>query len=133
MPRSLYTPTTRAALAVADSLPDAVRVSGGEDEDVFQVGACRVTCRYWTRGGDFVSKQILGCVAAVGAGRLRSDDPAAVEDRVSQTQSVIGVVGPEDEVRDVAAALARRFQGVLVDGVEAVLAEPSAAADGGGM
>jgi hypothetical protein len=127
LPGTLYTPTNRAELAVMSVFPEAVRVSGGEDEDVFQLGACRVTCRYWTRGGDFVSKQILGCVAAVEAGRLRSTDAAAVQKRVFQTQSVIGIVGPEDQVRVVAAALAGQFLGVLVDGAEAVLAEPGGA------
>ncbi len=123
MPKTLFTPTPRAALTVADVLPDAERVSGGEDEDVFLVGACRVTCLYWTCGGDFVSKQILGCVAAVESGLLRSKDPTAAGDRVSQAESVVGVVGPEEEEVRVVVVLTQRFWGVLVDGEEAVLAE----------
>ena len=127
MPRTLYTPTDRAGLAIASVFPDAILVSKSDDEDVFQVGTCRLTCRYWTRGGDFVSKQIMGCATAVQSGQLQSANAGAVEEQVYQTQSIVGIVGPEDAVGDVAVALAARFSGVLIDGEEAVIAEPTAA------
>ena len=129
MPRTLYTPTDRAGLAITSIFPDAILVSQGEDEDVFQVGTCRLTCRYWTRGGDFVSKQIMGCATAVQSGQLQSANAGAVGEQVYQTQSIVGVVGPEDTVIALAAALASRFTGVLIDGEEAIMAEPAAAPD----
>lgn len=124
MPRTLYTSVARADLAIASVLPSAILVSSGDDEDVFQVDTCRLTCRYWTRGGDFVSKQILGCATAVSSGELRSADPPSVEAQVYHTQSIIGAVGSEEAVGALVAALAAQFGGVLVDGDEAVLIEP---------
>jgi hypothetical protein len=127
----LYTPTTRTGLAIATAFPLASHVTSGDDEDVFQIGDCRISCRYWTRGGDFVSKQILGCHNAVRTGRLRCASKDAVERQVCETKSVIGIVGPDDAIRSLALALAERYSGVLVDGENADLAEQTAAADGG--
>jgi len=124
--RALYTPVVRADLAIARVLPTAALVSQSDDEDVFQVGACRLTCRYWVRGGDFVSKQILGCATAVASGELRSADPTSVEEEVYHTQSIIGAVGPEEAVDAVVATLAARFGGVLVSASEAVMVVPTA-------
>lgn len=132
MPRTLYTSTDRAGLAIASVFPDAILLSHGSDEDVFQVGPCQLTCRYWTRGGDFVSKQILGCATSVQSGQLRSADAATIEGQLYETQSIIGIVGPEDTVSAVAAALAGRFTGVLIDGNEAIMAEQNAPPDRGG-
>lgn len=125
MPRTLYTPVASADLDIASVLPPAVLVFRGDDEDVFQVGSCRLTCRYWVRGGDFVSKQMLGCATAVASGELRSADPPSVEEQVYQTQSIIGAVGPEEAVGALVAALAAQFGGVLVDGDEAVAVQPT--------
>ncbi|MFO0954418.1 MAG: hypothetical protein U0835_25315 [Isosphaeraceae bacterium] len=120
MPKALFTPKKRAELSFADALPEAVAVSIAEHEDVYEIEECRVTCRYWSRGGDFVSRQVLGCGTAVRTGHLLCDDVEAVEEQVYETESILGMVGPEDAVDRLAERLARHFTGVLVDGRNAV-------------
>src|SRR4051812_23322217 len=122
MPIALFTPANRTSLAIASHFPDAAPLASGADEDVFQIGRCRVTCRFWAQGGDFVSKQILGCGTAVRSGQLRCVDIDATERQIDETQAVIGIVGPEDAVRVIASRLASCYSGVLVDGDAAVMA-----------
>lgn len=121
MPKALFTPTNRAGLSISAVFPMASHISSGIDEDVFQIGECRVTCRYWTQGGDFVSKQILGCKTAVRSGQLHCTKTDAVENQVLATESVIGITGPEESVNDIALKLANILTGVLVDGHEAIV------------
>ena len=116
MPLALFTPTDRRSLAIASHFPGAVPLSSDADEDVFEIDRCRVTCRYWAQGGDFVSKQILGCGTAVRSGQLRCVDIDATERLIDETRAVIGIVGPEEAAREIASKLAGRYRGVLVDG-----------------
>src|SRR5215471_17182048 len=108
MPRALFTPTKREDLTIAADFPMATQVSRSDDEDVFEIGPCRI----WTRGGDFVSKQILGCHNAVRTGRLQCTNADLAKRQVSETQSVIGMVGPDETVFAVALALGARYGGV---------------------
>ena len=122
MPKAIFTTKNRAELRIASILSDAVLVSSDDEQDVFDARGCRITCRYWVRGGDFVSKQILGCGTAVRSGQLKCVDAETVEKQVYETQSVLGVVGPEDAVQSVVQQIAEKCGGVIVDGDKAVLA-----------
>jgi hypothetical protein len=121
MPLALFTPTNRDNLAITIVFPEAVHVSKGKDEDVFDVYQVRVTCRYWMEGGDFVSKQCLGCGTAIRSGQLKCAKRKAAEAMVDETQTVLGIVGPDKAVLAVAEKLAKALTGVIIHSDKAVL------------
>lgn len=122
MPRALFTSATRSELIGADVFASARRIKNTKAEDQFESGACVVTCRYWIKGGDFVSHQILGCHNAIRVGRLRCKQKKIALDRVGDTKSVVGLAGPDDEVEELARVLSSRFPGVIVTEDAAVVA-----------
>jgi hypothetical protein len=105
-------------------------VACAEGEDEYAVGRCRLTCRYRTRPGDFVSRNVLGCYNALTTGRIGCRGREAALRPIANTRTVIGLTGPDSEVAAIAAALARRLGGMLVfeSGAE-VAAEPEAVAE----
>ena len=100
---------------------DAKRLSVGSAEDQYEAAGCRVTCRYRVEPGDFVSKQVLGCHDAIRTGLLACADTESAMSRVAETQTVIGIAGPDAAVENVASALASRFSGVVVGPHDAVV------------
>ena len=122
MPRALFTQKTRKELIAADPLVNALRLKTSVAEDQFELGNCQVTCRYWRKGGDFVSKQILGCHNAIRVGRLRCEKKKVALERVGNTQTVIGVIGDDAEVAELAGALAKTFSGVIITEDAAIVA-----------
>jgi hypothetical protein len=120
MPKSLFTPTPRERLKIGEVFRHATCTACDEAEEQFLIGNCRITCRFRTEPGDFVSRQVLGCHNAVRTGRLYCADRELTLERIARTQAVIGMVGPDNEVDDVASALAARFAGVLVSATDAV-------------
>jgi len=119
MPQALFTSTPRAKLAIADVFPSAQHVSSAEGEDQYAIGECSATCCYRTAPGDFVSRQVLGCHDAVRNSRLACSDIPDTLRRVTETQTVIGLVGPEALVAEIVVKLANRFPGVVVSSTEA--------------
>lgn len=121
MPKALFTPTGRRELKIESVFPRARLISRDGSDDEFEIGDARLTCRFWKKGGDFVSKQILGCSCAIESGSLNCKNKDATLQTIYDTQCVIGIVGPDIAVDSIASKLAVYFSGVLVDGDEAVL------------
>lgn len=121
MPKALYTSISRTELVAADVLAGATRLPSDPGEDKFEIAGCRISCRYWTRGGDAVSHQILGCFNAIRIGRLECADKDAAMARVVAAKTEIGIVGSEEEVEKLAYALATRFSGVIISPTDARL------------
>ena len=122
MPRALFTSKTREELIAADPFAKSRRLKTSTAEDQFELGKCQVTCRYWREGGDFVSKQILGCHNAIRVGRLRSQQKKVALERVENTQTVIGIVGDEADVAELAGSLTKSFPGVIITEDAAIVA-----------
>jgi hypothetical protein len=121
MQKALYTSISRAELVAADVLAGATRLPGDPTEDKFEIGGCRISCRYWSRGGDTVSRQILGCFNAIRIGKLECADKDAAMARVSKAKPEIGIVGSDEEVEELANILATRFGGVIISPTDARL------------
>jgi len=121
MPKALYTSISRAELVAADVLAGATRLPSDPAEDKFEIAGCRISCRYWARGGDTVSHQILGCFNAIRIGRLECADKDAAMARVIAAKTEIGIVGSDEEVEALANVLAACFTGVLISSIDATL------------
>lgn len=121
MPKALYTPAVRAEVVAVDLFMAATRLPSDPAEDRFQLGDCRVSCRYWTAGGDVVSRQILGCANAIRHGRLRSADKDAAVAQVFKAKTEIGIVGLDEAVAKIARDLAAKFGRILISPTDAEL------------
>jgi hypothetical protein len=113
---------SREQLVTVDALIAARRLKDSEAEDQFEVGACRVTSRYRTMGGDFVSKQVLGCHNAICVGRLRCEQQEVALERVANSKTVIALIGPDDEVEKLSQTLGEQLHGVIITGDTAIVA-----------
>ena len=114
MPRALYTAAVRTNFLATSPLAGATRLRSSEGEDGFEVRGCRVTCRYWSAGGDTVSRQILGCANAIRTGSLACANKDAAMAQVLSAKSEIGIVGPDEAVEKIARQLATALRGVIV-------------------
>jgi hypothetical protein len=122
MSQALFTTAARKELVAADIFGDAERIKTSKVEDQFEIGECQITCRYRTKRGDFVCQQCLGCWNAIRAGQLRCKQKKVAIDRVLQAKTVIGIVGPDDEAKQLALSLAEQFTGIVVTVKEAIVA-----------
>jgi hypothetical protein len=117
----LYTPASRQQLTAATVFVTAKRLPSDPQSDKFELGDCRVSCRYRTEGGDVVSLQILGCANAIRTGRLQSADKEEAVAQVLRTNAEIGIVGPDKAAERLAKDLATEFGGVIISPTHAEL------------
>ncbi|HEX4609466.1 MAG TPA: hypothetical protein VH092_14810 [Urbifossiella sp.] len=113
MPKAIFTAASRDRF-VAGLPASATFVATSAGEDQYSIGDCRVTCRYRTAPGDFVSRQVLGCHNALRTGQPACGEREVALDLVAKVNTVIGIVGPDAAVEEIATTLAKLLRGVVV-------------------
>lgn len=119
MPKALYTPAVRAEIMTVELFVAATRLPSDPGNDRFQLGECRVSCRYRAAGGDAVSRQILGCANDIRTGQVRSGGKDAVIAQLFKAKTEMGIIGPDIAVEELATNLAIMLGGVIVSPTDA--------------